>query len=52
MGKDIQVNLMEKQISFKVQQDLWLAFRMKLLQNGETAQAVLEKAVREYVKQN
>ena len=43
---------MDKQINFKVPAELWLAFRMALLQRGETAQAVLEQAVREYVKQN
>lgn len=42
---------MDKQINFKVPQELWLAFRMALLQRGETAQAVLEKAVENYIKE-
>jgi hypothetical protein len=43
---------MEKTISFRIELELAKAFKIALIQRGETAQAVLEKAVREYVKQN
>ncbi len=42
---------MDKQINFKVPAELWLSFRMRLLQKGETAQAVLEKAVKNYLEE-
>lgn len=43
---------MEKTISFRIELELAKAFKITLIQRGETAQAVLEKAVREYLKQN
>ena len=41
---------MEKTISFRLELELAKAFKIALIQRGETAQAVLEKAVREYIK--
>ena len=41
-----------RQLSFKLPEETFVAFRIALIQRNETAQAVLEKAVREYVKQN
>lgn len=43
---------MDKQINFKVDSDLAKAFKIALIQRGETAQAVLEKAVIAYVQKN
>lgn len=40
---------MEKTISFRLEVELAKAFKIALIQKGETAQAVLEKAVKEYL---
>jgi len=43
---------MEKTISFRLEVELAKAFKIALIQRGETAQAVLEKAVTAYVDKN
>ncbi len=43
---------MEKTISFRLELELAKAFKIALITRGETAQAVLEKAVREYLTKN
>ena len=42
----------DKKVTIRVSEELFKQFRIALITRGETAQAVLEKAVREYVKQN
>lgn len=42
----------KKTISFQVPADLAKAFKIALITKGETAQAVLEKAVIAYVEKN
>ena len=43
---------MGKTISFRIDSELAKAFKIALIQRGETAQAVLEKAVIAYVEKN
>ena len=43
---------MEKTISFRLELELAKAFKIALITRGETAQAVLEKAVIAYVEKN
>jgi hypothetical protein len=40
-----------RQVSFKLAETDFIAFRIALVQRGETAQAVLEKAVKNYLKE-
>ena len=40
---------MEKTISFRLELELAKSFKIALIQRGETAQAVLEKAVKDYI---
>ena len=42
----------DKKVTIRISEELFKAFRIALITRGETAQAVLEQAVREYVKQN
>lgn len=42
----------DKKVTIRISDELFKQFRIAIIQRGETAQAVLEKAVREYVKQN
>lgn len=41
---------MEKTISFRLELELAKAFKIALITRGETAQAVLEQAVKDYLK--
>jgi hypothetical protein len=41
-----------RQISFKLAEETFIAFRIALIQRGETAQAVLERAVKEYLRES
>jgi len=43
---------MEKIISFRLELELAKRFKIALITRGETAQAVLEKAVRDYLNKN
>jgi predicted DNA-binding protein len=43
---------MEKTISFRLELELAKRFKIALITKGETAQAVLEKAVKAYVEKN
>ena len=47
-----KINYPREQLSVRLETELAKAFKIALITRGETAQAVLEKAVREYVKQN
>ena len=40
---------MEKQINFKISEELFKQFRIALITRNQTAQAVLEKAVKDYL---
>ena len=40
---------MEKTISFRIELELAKSFKIAIIQRGETAQAVLEQAVKNYL---
>ena len=42
----------DKKVTIRISEELFKAFRIALIQRGETAQAVLEKAVIAYVEKN
>jgi len=41
-----------RQVSFKLPEEAFIAFRIALIQRGETAQSVLERAVKEYLRES
>ena len=48
-----KIDYPREQLSVRLELDLAKAFKIALIRRGETAQAVLEQAVREYIaKQN
>jgi hypothetical protein len=45
-------NIDDKKITIRISEELFKQFRIALITNNETAQAVLEKAVTAYVEKN
>ena len=43
---------MDKKVTIRISEELFKQFRIALITKGETAQAVLEKAVTAYVEKN